>query len=100
MLALYDADSWNGGKPVRVAMINATGQALTPHFAGLAPGRYGIKAFHDLDGDGKMTVNPFGIPTEPFAFSNDAHGEHGPASWDAASFDVPAAGTRQSITIR
>ena len=40
----------------------------------------------DLNGDGKMNTNPFGMPTEPFAFSNNAVGNMGPAGWDRAGF--------------
>ncbi|MEP7005891.1 MAG: DUF2141 domain-containing protein [Sphingomonas bacterium] len=100
MIALYDAAGWTGGKPIRVAMADAAAAAPSVSIADLPPGRYGIKAFHDVDGDGKMGTNPFGMPTEPFAFSNDAKGNRGPASWDAASFEVVAPGGSQGITIR
>ena len=101
MLALYDADAaWNAGKPVRGTMVAATGAEVAASFPDLAPGHYAIKAFHDVDGDGKMSTNPFGMPTEPFAFSNDAHGEHGPASWSDAEFTVVAGANVQRITIR
>lgn len=99
MIALFDATGWESGKPTRVAMIDAGGKDLSAAFAGLAPGRYAIKSFHDIDGDGKMSTNPFGIPTEPFAFSNNAHGAKGPPTWDAAAFEVTAAGATQTITI-
>ncbi len=81
------------------AMVPATSDVVSTTFKGLAPGRYGIKAFHDVDGDGKMGVNPFGMPTEPFAFSNNAHGVMGPAKWEAASFDVKAGDNTQTIEI-
>ena len=66
---------------------------------GLAPGRYAIKAFHDVDGDGRMGTNPFGMPTEPYAASNNARGNMGPPAWSDAAFEVPAGETAQSITI-
>jgi uncharacterized protein (DUF2141 family) len=100
MVALYDAAGWDGGKPVRVAMIDANGTDVSTVFTGLAPGRYAIKSFHDINGDGKMDTNPFGLPVEPFAFSNDAHGEKGVPSWDAAAFDLAPNGSTQRITIR
>ena len=86
----------------------ATGQAMIPvsgdaavvtTFKGLAPGRCAIKAFHDVNGDGKMGANPFGIPTEPFAFSNNAHGAMGPATWADASFEVKAGDNAQTLDI-
>ncbi len=85
--------------PAGQAMVPATGDAVTTTFKGLAPGRYAIKAFHDINADGKMGVNPFGMPTEPFAFSNNAHGNMGPAKWADASFEVKAGANTQTIDI-
>lgn len=81
------------------SMVPATSSAVTATFTGLAPGRYAIKAFHDVNGDGKMAANPFGMPTEPFAFSNNAHGVMGPAKWADASFEVKAGANTQTISI-
>lgn len=100
LVALYDTEvAFEGGKPVSVAMIPATAARVETRIAGLAPGRYAIKAFHDVDGDGKMGTNPFGMPTEPFAFSNNAVGMMGPAKWPAAAFTLDAASTAHTMTI-
>ena len=34
-------------------------------------GTYVIAAFHDLNGNGKLDRNMFGIPTEPYGFSRE-----------------------------
>ena len=81
------------------AMVPASGDTASTTLKGLAPGRYAIKAFHDVNGDGKMGANPFGMPTEPFAFSNNAHGNMGPAKWADASFEVKAGANTQTIDI-
>ncbi len=86
--------------PVAEAIMPVTGDTVTTTFTGLAPGTYAIRAFHDLDGDGKLGVNAFGVPTEPFAFSNDARGAMGPAKWSAAAFEVKAGSNAQSIEIK
>ena len=65
----------------------------------LTPGEYGIKLYHDVNGDGEMNTNPFGMPIEPFAFSNNAKGRFGPARWDAARFEVTEEGASQTIAI-
>lgn len=89
----YDTDTAvNGG------MIPVTGDTATMTLE-LPPGKYGIKLFHDVDGDGKMGMNPFGMPTEPFAFSNSAPAQFGPAKWDAAAFDVAAPATTHAIKL-
>ncbi|ESZ88309.1 MAG: hypothetical protein Q27BB25_04790 [Blastomonas sp. CACIA14H2] len=102
LLSLYDNEAAHdaNGKPVRGAMAKVEGQAVSVRFEGLAPGRYAIKAFHDVDGDGKMKTNPFGMPLEPFAFSNNARPEGGPARWKGASFDVPAGASETRIAIQ
>ena len=99
MVALYDAATYNGGQPVRVAQVNVAAGQHSVSFEGLPAGEYGVRAFHDLNGDGRMNTNPFGMPTEPYAFSNNAVGNMGPASWDRAKFAVNGA-TSQTISIR
>lgn len=100
MLALFDEAGWEGGKPIRAGMVGAASEAPSVSISGLPAGRYGVKAFHDVNGNGKMDTNPFGMPTEPYAFSNNAHGQAGPAQWSDASFDVQTGPNQQTITIR
>jgi uncharacterized protein (DUF2141 family) len=88
------------GKPARAVLVPATGATAAKLVAGLPPGRYAVKAFHDIDGNGEMAVNPFGQPVEPFAFSNNAVANMGPATWAAAAFDLAAEGTIQTIVIK
>ncbi len=99
-VALYDGEAaYAGGAPVRTAIVDAAGGQPVARFTDLPAGTYAAKAFHDVDGDGKMGANPFGMPTEPYAFSNNARGNMGPARWDAAQFAVSGA-TAQTISIR
>jgi uncharacterized protein (DUF2141 family) len=102
MGVLFDSEEAYNGKaaPVRQIMITADGKDVATQLAGLKPGRYAIKSFHDIDGDMKMTSNPFGMPTEPFAFSNNAVGNMGPAKWSDAVFEVKAGDNSHSITIQ
>jgi uncharacterized protein (DUF2141 family) len=102
MLSVYDNEVAHdgGGKPVRVAAVKVEGASATVTFHGLAPGRYAIKAFHDIDGDGQMGTNPFGMPTEPFAFSNNARPQGGPPKWSAASFAVATGTSTTRIIIK
>ncbi|MBA17861.1 MAG: hypothetical protein CMN73_16165 [Sphingomonas sp.] len=100
MVAVYNADGWNGGAPVKVAMVDAKAGGVDTVIAGLAPGTYAVRAFQDVDGDMKFGTNPFGMPTEPFGFSNDAMGAGGPPSFDAAAFTIGDAPVTQNITLR
>ena len=100
MVALYaDEAAYESGAPSRVARVDVAAGEREAVFENLPAGAYGMKAFHDVNGDRKMNVNPFGMPTEPFAFSNNAVGNMGPAKWDRARFEVSGA-TAQAIRIR
>ena len=55
-------------------------------FEDISPGTYAIAVVHDENMDGKLDMNPLGIPTEGYGFSNDAQGVIGAPSFSAASF--------------
>lgn len=100
MGAVYDSEGgFNSGQAVRGVKIAVTGASVSETITGLKPGRYGVKVYHDVDGDGQMGMNPFGIPLEPYAASNNARGHMGPPSWADAAFEVTADGAVQTITI-
>lgn len=102
MLSLFDSQNAHdqNGAPARVAAVDVNGKTAVVQFEGIAPGDYAIKAFHDVDGNGQMATNPFGMPLEPFAFSNNAKAEGGPAKWDAARFPVAAGANTVTISIK
>ena len=101
MVAVFNSEANYGGEgqPAHVAMLDAAAGQTSVTFDGLPDGDYAVRAFHDLNGDGKMNTNPFGMPVEPFAFSNNAVGNMGPASWDRAKFAAAGAAT-QSIDLK
>ena len=104
MVALYDsAATFNasgaGDRAVASTAISASSGRVVAAFDNLPAGDYAVKAFHDVNGDGQMNTNPFGMPTEPYAFSNNAVGNMGPARWDRAHFAVSGE-TAQTISIR
>lgn len=51
-------------------------------------GEYALQLFHDVNNDFKLQTNIMGIPTEPFAFSNNAKGKFGPPKFEQAAFEV------------
>lgn len=99
MLGLFDEATYNGDGAVNGANLKVDGDSVTAVFEGLEPGEYAVRLYHDLNDDGEMNTNPFGMPTEPYAFSNDARGRFGPAKWEAAKFTVEADGTTHTITM-
>ncbi len=64
-------------------------------FEALPYGEYAIKIFHDEDNSGNFIRGAFGIPKVQYAFSNNAHGMMGPASYDKAKFTL----NRQTMTM-
>lgn len=52
------------------------------------PGVYAIGIFYDLNDNNKLDTNLFGIPKEPYAFSNNVFGKFGPPKFEKASFKV------------
>ena len=99
MVALYNSEAAYGGDAAVAAMAVPANGPVVARFENLPAGDYAVKSFHDVNGDGEMTTNPFGMPIEPYAFSNNAVGNMGPARWAAARFPVSGA-TAQTITIR
>lgn len=89
VVAVFDkeADWKSRDRPVRTQRV-AAGPDSRLRIEGLAPGRYGLMVFHDKNNDGRLNTWPIGMPSEPYGFSNNARGRFGPASWQAASFEV------------
>lgn len=101
MIAVYDsAQGWATGKAVRVAMASAADAEPSAKIPALPPGIYAVRAFQDVDGDGKMAKNPFGLPVEPYGFSRDAMGAMGPPTFDAAAFEVKAGANVQALHLK
>ncbi|TCZ56737.1 DUF2141 domain-containing protein [Roseicella aquatilis] len=85
-----------------VARAPAQPGTLELRIAGLPPGRYGVSAHHDVDGDGRLGKSWLGIPQEAVGFGNDAPiGRFGPPGFEAAAVTVPATGeARTAVTLR
>jgi uncharacterized protein (DUF2141 family) len=99
-VAVYDsAQAWKGGKAVKSVSVPATEAEPTVRID-LPAGAYAIRAFHDVDGDGRLATNPFGLPVEPYGFSNDAKVNMGPPSFEAAAFTVAPGENAQALTLR
>ncbi|PZR32747.1 DUF2141 domain-containing protein [Caulobacter segnis] len=101
LIAVYDsAQGWAAGKAVRVAVAEASDAEPSAKIPALPVGTYAVRVFQDIDGDGKMSTNPFGMPTEPYGFSRDAMGAMGPPTFDAAAFAVKAGANAQTLHLR
>ena len=60
-----------------------------------AAGRYVLAGFQDLNGNGKLDKNFFGVPTEPYGFAKVP-----PSKWRAPDFDEIATQVGHSDSVR
>ena len=65
----------------------------------LPAGDYAFAVFHDANSNGKLDKNMLGMPTEDYAFSNNALGKMGPPSFEQARISLPAAGATVRVTL-
>lgn len=70
-----------GSIPVSTSQINHV-------ITNIPPGYYAISLIHDVNGNNRLDKNKMGIPTEGFAFSNNAMGAFGPPKYIRARFAV------------
>lgn len=73
-VALYqdEAAFLREDEPLRGEIIPvASLKDCTVSIAQLPFGKYAVAVFHDWNGNGRLDKNSFGIPTEPYAFSNN-----------------------------
>lgn len=69
-------------------------------FDDLAYGSYAVAAYHDSNADDQLNQGMLGIPTEGFAFSNDAPVQMGPASFQDAVFFLSQKDTNIQMQMR
>jgi len=80
-------DAWLAREPYEGVLGEPRGHRARCVFEDVPPGRYAISAIHDEDSEGDFDRGLFGIPTEGWTASNDAHlGRLGPPRFDDALF--------------
>lgn len=100
MVAVFNSADSFLGKPVRVAAAPAHEGAVQLQVAGLPAGDYALAVYHDANGNGKLDRNSVGMPTEDYAFSNDAFGKRGAPSFADARIALPADGAIARVNLR
>ena len=77
--------------------VGKTNFSLT--FPDLPKGEYAVAVYQDVNENGELDKALFGIPKEPFGFSNDAPVVFGPPKYSDARFEYKAAGA-QTIRLK
>lgn len=113
-LTIHIDDVKAAGGKIEVALYNSAGTFMknavasghTPADAAstvvlkdLPEGEYAFAVFHDANSNDKLDKNMLGVPTEDYAFSNNALGKMGPPSFDQARFTLPAAGATLRVSL-
>ena len=95
-IAIYDSEE-TFLKKAKGIIADIIDKKSTGIFKGLKKGTYAVSLFHDENGNKKMDTKIFGIPKEPYGFSNDATGFMGPPKFKDAKFNIEA---NKTITIK
>ena len=90
MLQVMSGEAEFRGEADVIASIMQRAQAGKMSFSttSLPQGEYAVRVMHDLNGNGELDANFVGMPTEPWAFSNNAMGNFGPPKWDDVKFTL------------
>ncbi len=92
MIAVFKGEEnfLEDGKAIaaKIALVEKTG-AISATFPNLPIGDdYSIAVYHDVNGNEKLNTNLFGVPTEPYGFSNNARSKWGAPKYDIARFEL------------
>jgi uncharacterized protein (DUF2141 family) len=68
-------------------------------FSNLEPSRYAIIVFHDENSNGRLDKTFWGVPTEPYGFSNDARGVLDAPKFDDAAITLDGSDKAVVITL-
>lgn len=99
-VGLYpDEAAFDGRDEIASATLPVSGGTAETTFEALAPGVYGVIAFHDANGDGDFTRNFIGIPQERYGFSNNPRPRFRAARWSEAAFELGGE-VETSITVQ
>lgn len=89
-LAVFDsASALKAEKPVsgQVLPLTKTAAPLERLLTNLPEGKFAIAAYHDLNNNGKLDRNAFGIPSEPYAFSGQPASKWRAPKWEEVAID-------------
>lgn len=88
-VALFDNAKDFTDKPHRVAEQKLNGKKeASLQIADVPYGTYALAVYHDQNANGKLDTNMFGIPKEPYGFSNNYRPSFSKPSFEDASISI------------
>lgn len=100
LVAVFTSEGSFLKAPAKASGAKAEPNSTAVVFKDLPEGEYAFAVYHDANGNGKLDKNLLGIPTEDYAFSNNALGKMGPPSYASAKFAFPAAGADLRVSLK
>lgn len=90
MISLVQGEAEFKGERAPIAALTrrAIAEPMGFVFKNLAEGEYALRIMHDVNDNGELDSNFIGLPTEPWAFSNNATGNMGPPTWEDVKFTI------------
>lgn len=93
------AESWDKETPDQVVQVSPLQGSEAVAQMDLPPGTYAFFLYHDADGDGELKRAAFGLPGEPYAFSNNVRIGFSKPSFQKMKFSVTDTGAVQEIQL-
>lgn len=94
---LTTAQNYEGTGSVRRAELPIQDRTARWTLRGVPYGTYAVSLYHDQNDNDELDTNVFGVPQEPYGFSNDARGTTGRPDFEEAAFTLSS--DSRSITI-
>jgi len=102
-VAIFSSSAeYKAGKCATRGVTKLSGQPFPTQISipALSPGSYAIAAYHDLNENGKLDRNLFGVPVEPYGFVRTPENKWRKPTWDEISFEVTEQTTDISIEMK
>lgn len=87
-VTIYDSKDNFMKAPIAAFRAEVKADTLRIPCQGLPPGEYALSLYQDVNGNGRLDTGTFGIPQEPYGFSNNAKGVMGPPSYKQCLFTL------------
>lgn len=87
-LALYDKEESYMHESYKSGHSEVKDGKVSFVFKDVEKGDYAFSLFHDLNSNKKLDTNFFGIPKEPYGFSNEKKGRFGPPKFKDVKFHL------------
>ena len=69
-------------------------------FSDIPHGKYSIRLYHDINGNKILDKNIFGVPKDPYGYSNNARAKLSAPSWEDAMFELDSEEVTQNIEVK